>query len=88
MDEVLRKIVALCEMRGITQKELAESIGLSGGNTVTNWKLGISASYMKYLPQIAEKLDTTASYLLGETMELPSNIQKLPQTKKSPCLGT
>lgn len=87
MDDVLRKIIALCQMRGIKQSELAETIGLSGRSTVTNWKTGKSNSYMKYLPQIAEKLDTTASYLLGETMEMPSNIQKLPQTKKVPLLG-
>lgn len=87
MDEVLRRIIALCEMRGVTQKELAESLGLLGGNAVTNWKLGLSSSYMKYLPQIAEKLDTTASYLLGETKEMPSNVLKLPQTKKVPLLG-
>ena len=87
MDEVLRKIVALCAMRGITQKELAESIGLSGRSTVTNWKAGVSTSYMKHLPQIAEKLDTTVSYLLGETSGTPSNIQKLTPTKKVPLLG-
>ena len=87
MDDVLRKIIALCQMRGIKQSELAEAIGLSGRSTVTNWKTGKSNSYMKYLPQIAEKLDTTASYLLGETMEMPSNLQKLPQTKKVPLLG-
>ena len=87
MDEVLKRILSLCEERGMKQKELAESIGLSSGNAVTNWKLGLSSSYMKHLPQIAERLNTTVSYLIGETTNMPDNVLKLPQTTKVPLLG-
>ena len=45
------------------QKTLASVLGLPA-DTVSAWRRGKSASYTKYLPQIAEALGTTTEYLL------------------------
>ncbi|MCL2828888.1 MAG: hypothetical protein FWD99_09170 [Oscillospiraceae bacterium] len=46
--------------------------------TTNNWKMGKSKSYLKMLPQLASALNTTSSYLLGETP-----IQNRPHTRIS-----
>ncbi|WP_312942959.1 helix-turn-helix transcriptional regulator [Oscillibacter sp.] len=47
----------------IEQKSFAKSIGVIP-QTITDWKNGKSKSYTKYIPQIAEILNTTTEYLL------------------------
>lgn len=46
-------------------KALAEYIGISG-NAISNWKLGKTKSYMRYLPQIARFYNVSEAYLRGE----------------------
>lgn len=59
LDRIFEQLTAL----GIEQKSLAQKIGVRP-QAVTDWKNGKTRSYTKYIPQIAEVLDTTAEYLL------------------------
>lgn len=62
MDTVDR-IKELCKDLKMNQQALADAVGIKE-DTVSNWFRRKSASYSKYLPQIAEALDTTTEYLL------------------------
>lgn len=62
MDTRARIFLLLDEMK-MEQKILASILGLPA-DTVSSWRRGKSASYTKYLPQIAEALETTPEYLL------------------------
>lgn len=65
------RIFELLDERGVEQKVLAETLGVSP-DVVSSWRRGKLSSYRKYLPQIAEVLGTTVSYLLtGENSPSP-----------------
>jgi phage repressor protein C with HTH and peptisase S24 domain len=55
--------------RGVTQEGLAEILGVNR-NTVGNWEKGKRKPNSDMIMSIAQKLDTSASYLLGETDDL------------------
>ena len=57
------RIFELLDSANMEQKELANILGLPA-DTVSSWRRKKSASYTKYLPQIAEVLGTTTEYLL------------------------
>lgn len=59
LDRIFEQLTAL----GIEQKSLAQKIGVRP-QAVTDWKNGKTKSYTKYIPQIAEVLNTTSEYLL------------------------
>lgn len=63
--EVLNKILSLLKEQNKKQSELTSYLGLSK-NVFTNWKSGVSASYKKYLPQIAEFFNVSTDYLAGK----------------------
>lgn len=71
---IIDKISALLKEQGKTQKMLCQHLGVTG-NVYTNWKLGLSNSYKKYLPEIAEYLDVSVDNLLGKN-EKEDNLQK------------
>ena len=62
MDTVDR-IFDLLNKSGLSQQDFASQIGVKK-NAVSRWKTRELQSYTKYLPQIAEALDTTTEYLL------------------------
>lgn len=62
MDAVDR-IKELCKDLKMNQQALADAVGIKE-DTVSNWFRRKSASYSKYLPQIADALNTTTEYLL------------------------
>ena len=64
--ELLYKISEQLKLKNKTQKQLCEFLGLSR-QTFSEWNAGRSNSYMKYLPQIAEFLDISVDYLVGNT---------------------
>lgn len=64
----LDRIQQLLKEQNKTQKDLTDFLGLSK-NTFTNWKLGFTSSYTKYINKIAEFLDVSTDYLLGNTDE-------------------
>ena len=66
------RIFLLLDELNMEQKTLASVLGLPA-DTVSAWRRGKSASYTKYLPQIAEALGTTTEYLLtGEGLKKKS----------------
>ena len=62
--DVLNRILLLLEEKHIQQRDLSDFLGLSK-NTMTGWKSGCCTSYMKHLPKIAEFLNVSVDYLLG-----------------------
>lgn len=67
MDDVLVRIDGLLGVQRGRTKELAEHLGYTNANVISDWRAGRSKSYMKQLPKIAEFLDTTVAYLTGAT---------------------
>lgn len=57
------RIFELLDEKEIEQKALAAMVGVSS-DTVSNWRVGKSNSYTRYLVQIAQALGTTSEYLL------------------------
>lgn len=71
------RIFELLKARKISQKALAEELGLKNV-TVTDWKRGKSNSYNDCLVQIAQILGTTVEYLLtGKESSPPSEKSEL-----------
>lgn len=66
MDIMLTRIVDMCKMRKVTQKDLTDALGLRS-SAFSEWKSGKSKSYTKYVHHIACVLGTTAEYLQGTT---------------------
>ncbi len=62
MDTVDR-IFDLVDSKYKEQRDFAEAIGVSA-SMVSQWRMGITKSYNRRLPQIAEALGTTTEYLL------------------------
>lgn len=73
--DTIDRLFGLLDVSGLTQQEFANLIGVKK-NAVTKWKTRESASYTKYLPQIAEALNTNTEYLLTGIG---------PQTKETPA---
>lgn len=63
--ETVDRIFDLASKMFRDQKDFAAALGVST-TMVSAWRRGISQSYKRRLPQIAEVLNTTAGYLLGE----------------------
>lgn len=74
----VKRIFELLEVKGIEQKEFARAIGTTP-QVVSAWKSGSLKSYQKYMPQIAEALNTTVDYLL--TGEAETGTTKAPTTE-------
>lgn len=69
--DVLNKISTLLSKKNKNQRDLTDFLGLSK-NTFTNWKSGNNTSYLKYISKIAEYLEVSTDYLLGnEQKESP-----------------
>ena len=61
--DLMTRIFELVDAAHMEQKQFAALLGTTD-KTVSAWRTGRSKSYSKYLPQIADVLDTTAEYLL------------------------
>lgn len=73
------RIFEMLDKKGMPQKALAESIGVSE-DKITSWRLERSKSYNRYLVQIAQALETTPEYLLtGEKSSPPPERDELRQ---------
>ena len=62
-----------------SQEELASLLGVSYV-TVSRWENGTMTPTMKYMPKLAEALNTTVSYLTGETDD-PRSINSIDKTE-------
>jgi transcriptional regulator with XRE-family HTH domain len=60
------KIFVLLEKRGITNKEFAETLGVSTGN-VSDWKAGRTKPSLEVLIKISVYLETSIDFLIGKT---------------------
>lgn len=58
---IVDRIFELADKK-FSQKEFALALGVKP-QRISEWKRGISSSYQKYLPEIAELLGTTTDYL-------------------------
>lgn len=63
MDDIVIRILQQSKAVGISQKNLAEKIGIRP-QAITEWKIGTTTSYTKYLPQIADVLNVSIDYLM------------------------
>jgi len=61
--EPIERIFLLLEESSMEQKEFAKQVGVAPSK-VTEWKKGRAKSFIKYLPQIAEILNTNVQWLL------------------------
>lgn len=76
-----QRIFELAEKK-YSQKEFAEILGVKP-QRISEWKRGLSNSYQKYLPQIAEALGTSTEYLLtGKKEPAPMNGDGLSEAKR------
>lgn len=74
MDVLYNRIFELIGEEHGSIKNLAKAIGVSG-NLISNWKAGVSKSYPKYAPQIADYFGVSLDWLSGLTDD---------KTKKTP----
>lgn len=74
----LDKIISLLEQNNLKQKDLMDYLGLEK-STFSAWKVGKSASYKKYISQIAKFCNVSTDYLLNDTNNnsIQSNIESL-----------
>ncbi len=69
MDKTLERIISTAKEKGITQKDICRSCGITETN-FTQWKTGRTDTYKKHLKEIADLLGTTVNYLVdGEENE-------------------
>jgi len=62
--DTLNKISQLLSIQNKTQKDLTDYLGIQK-TAYTQWKLGKNNSYTKHISKIAEYLDVSTDYLLG-----------------------
>ena len=60
------RIVEALKFSGITQKQLAQKLGISESN-ITNWKKGENLPSVDILFKLCKIFDVSADYLLGLT---------------------
>lgn len=60
------RLFELLKQKGITAKTLSDNTGASTGN-ISDWKSGRTSPSTDKLVKIAEYLETTTDYLLGNT---------------------
>ena len=75
----LDKILELLKQKGITDQDFIKAIGLNTRNLVTDWKVGKTNSYRKYIPEISEFFHVSADYLLGiqSSGNYPEDVEQL-----------
>ena len=90
----------LLKSRGITQKQLSDNTGISTGN-ISDWKSGKAAPKPAALAKIAQYLNCSVDYLLGntdnpqsvktdfapETLEFLKRFERLSDEKKKALLN-
>ena len=73
--DTAERIFQLLDKSGMEQKKFAELIG-STDKIVSKWRTSGLKSYRKYLPQIAEVLNTTVDYLVRGDEKKPAPTPK------------
>ena len=70
MDSADRIFFLMDQMKNLDKRQFGYLIGVSP-DTVSNWRCHRSKSYTKYLPQIADVLNTTLEYLVSGDRSSP-----------------
>lgn len=79
--DTAERIFYLLDQSGMEQKKFAELIGATD-KIVSKWRTSGLKSYRKYLPQIANALNTSVEYLLnGQEKPAPITESGLDATK-------
>ncbi len=65
--DTLHRILELQKEKNVKQKEICKACGISE-SSFDAWRKGTTESYKKYLPQIAEALGVSVSYLIDGEM--------------------
>lgn len=81
--EISDRVKKLRDLRGLSQGDLAQVIGVDV-NTIWRWENGRS-SPARSLQKLAQALDTTTAYLLGEVDD-PARLSASPPTSKTVAL--
>jgi transcriptional regulator with XRE-family HTH domain len=76
--EIGSRIASLRKSKGFTQKELAETIGVTR-TVVTDYECGRVRLYDEILARLAVALDCSTDYILG--LQRPETIINAPQLK-------
>ncbi len=63
------KIAETRKDRGVTQKQLAEKLGIYQSN-MSNWENGVTEPDMQSLVRLADILEVSTDYLLGRTNDV------------------
>lgn len=71
MEDAVSRILSAMKDRGLDQKTFAHQLGIRP-QAITEWKKGVTTSYTRYLPQIADLLGTSVDYLLTGTQAQPA----------------
>ena len=69
------RLFELLDNSKMEQKELAKILGIPA-DTVSSWRRGKSKSYTKFLPEIAQALNTTVDYLVNGEPEAPTDVSE------------
>lgn len=76
----LDKITTLLKQQHKKQVDLTNYLGVSK-NLFTNWKIGHSSSYKRYISKIAEFLGVSTDYLLEIEEQVVTNVDEAEFTK-------
>lgn len=66
MDAVLNRILTLMSESNVTAKQMTAELKINR-SAVTDWKKGITKSYLNHIHKIAEYFDVSVDYLLGKS---------------------
>ena len=85
MSTTVDRLFQLLDERGMEQKELAMRIGTSD-KTVSAWRTGRSKSYTKFLPTLANILNTSVEFLAnGNPEDTPVDENGEPKIETLDC---
>lgn len=85
MNNVGAKIKELRERLNITQSELANRVG-TDATSISRWETNKVKISMKYITKLAQALNTSSDYLLGNDKEMPSNLAYTNERKNQGML--
>ena len=81
MDIYKERIKSLFEKSGKTDADLEKEIGIPA-KKISQWNIGYTKSYQKYIPQIASYFHVSTDYLLGNTDDPSPSGQKQKPTQE------
>jgi len=74
------KIKLLRERVGLTQSDLARSLGLTR-SSVNAWEMGLSVPSTQYIVELAKAFDVSTDYLLGMENSATISVEGLSEKK-------